>query len=1537
MSHENATTAQQGQSFDLLRKIDQACVNFELAARMGGSPRVEEFLFSIDEESRPSLLQRLLTQEMELRARSGEAPTLEEYRQRFPEQSRLVKYVYLDYFVPAQIGQFAIQKLLGRGSYGVVYQAWDAKLTRPVAIKVFRRNPLALPTQGSSMLVEARAAAQLRHPSVVAIHSIAADVDGDEFLVLEYVDGRPLQDLMRSERVTPQQAAALLIAVLQGLQHAHQHGLIHRDLKPSNILLDRDRRPRVTDFGLALQLAIARRTPEIAGTLLYMAPEQAAGETHLLDERTDLWAIGVILYQLLTGRLPFTGSTRQQLLEAIRYAEPKRLLEWDPTLSPALADVIDRCLAKRMSDRYPSAAEMIDDLQSFLTADRPALNDRPALQEVHETEAAVVPKGLRSFDASDRDFFLRLVPGPRDRHGVPKAVRFWARQLSEVVADQTFRVGLLYGPSGCGKSSLVRAGILPQLPPQAHVVVVEAKREETEVALARAIRRAFPKLPSDQTLAETLFELREQNWLKPGEKLLVVFDQFEQWLHGWSQDSAAPLVEALRQCDGGRVQALILVRDDFWMPATRFFQQLDVPLVEGVNTSAVDLFDPVHAGKVLEAFGVSYGRLDADPNLRTAEQRRFVEQAVHELAQDGWIMPVRLCIFAEMVKSRVWSPATLRDVGGAHGVGAAFLEEVFDGRTASPMHRLHRKAARQVLERLLPPAGTDIRGHLVAESELQQISGYADRPRDFVVLLNSLDHELRLITPSDTEWVEESTAASPSTQATSARHYQLTHDFLVGAIRSWLNQTRRRTLRGRADLRLAECAEAFAARPEARQLPSFWEWVTLLLFARKRQRKPSEDLLMRKAARRHAWRSGVVVAALLLLALVAYDRLSAVHAAGLVESLETTDSHDLPDVVGRVAEYRRWTRRLLEQQAEDEQISADQRVRIQLGLLAVGAPNIDELDERLLDADAPLAIAIGALLERYGQLAQLEPSLWKVALDAQSPPDRRLRACVALARLDPKTHEAEWHSVANDLRTQLLRDLAANPQNFNAWVEALAPVSGALIPPLQASFADDKLSDEDRFLAASVLARYFADDPEQLVEHAFDSTPRQFEVFAQALSKFAPEAKRRAEQQVAIKVPVDIEEKKKDIQTRRQANAHILLDHFGDTEQLWPALDFAPDPRLQSFLIHHLHRRPLASEDWARQLGKEKDDDIRQAIVLVLGGSPGEPGASKLTTNVINTLLRLYRDEPDSGIHGALHWTLRRLECDAEIEQAVNDLAKLGMRPGFGWYVTPSKFTMVIVDTPGKSKFGSPDTEPGRDARDEMLWNGNVDWSFAISMFEVTQQQFLELNPGYKEYPNDAAPSPDCPANAVPWLDALKYCRELSERDELPEGEWVIPPNDGLTGEFPDFRTRSGYRLPFEAEWEVACRAGTTTPRYYGFAPDLLSSYACYIANSGGATWPVGRGLPNRWGLFDMLGNVSEWCLDEYRATRLFGPVVIPPQIVISPTQPPGPTVAPVRGNEFVSQARMVRSANRAEVKAGTAAFARGFRIAHTVRRGSAP
>ena len=174
---------------------------------------------------------------------------------------------------------------------------------------------------------------------------------------------------------------------------------------------------------------------------------------------------------------------------------------------------------------------------------------------------------------------MELLPGPRDREGLPDSIRFWKTRIEETDPDKTFSVGLIYGPSGCGKSSLVKAGLLPRLSEDVISVYVEATADETESRLLKGLQKTLPWTWLDNlNLKDTLAALRRGQGIPAGKKVLIVLDQFEQWLHAKKEEENTELVQALRQCDGEHVQCIVMVRDDFWMAATRFMRELEIRL-----------------------------------------------------------------------------------------------------------------------------------------------------------------------------------------------------------------------------------------------------------------------------------------------------------------------------------------------------------------------------------------------------------------------------------------------------------------------------------------------------------------------------------------------------------------------------------------------------------------------------------------------------------------------------------------------------------------------------------------------------------------------------------------------------------------------------------------------------------------------------------------------------------------------------------------------------------------------------------------------
>jgi hypothetical protein len=539
-----------------------------------------------------------------------------------------------------------------------------------------------------------------------------------------------------------------------------------------------------------------------------------------------------------------------------------------------------KALAKRAAERYTTAEDVADDLRHFLdNAAGPAVSSnkilpgllspgsaeeatpQPATTSTWDAEQQsikIVPKGLRSFDEHDADFFLGLVPGPRDRDRLPESIRFWKKRIDSTDSGKTFRVGLIYGPSGCGKSSLVKAGLLPQLAKHVLPVYVEATPEETESRLLKGLRKVCSDLPPHADLVDSLAAIRLGRCLLPGQKVLLVVDQFEQWLHATRRAAHTELVAALRQCDGEHAQAVVMVRDDFWMAATSFFDELETELILRQNPVAVDLFDPRHARRVLRALGTAYGNLPERTGDISRDQDAFLDQAISGLTQDGKIISVRLALFAEMVKAKPWTAATFREVGGTQGIGSAFLEETFSASTAPPEHRLHQKAVQSILKALLPKTGTDIKGQMRSRQELLEASGYANRPRDFDELIHILDPELRLITPTDTE----GSASENQAKLPSGRYYQLAHDYLVHSLRDWLTREQRETRRGRAELRLAERSGLWNSKPANRHLPTLWEWLGIRTLTDRRRWTQDERAMMQRASRFHL--SRLTIAAVLV-------------------------------------------------------------------------------------------------------------------------------------------------------------------------------------------------------------------------------------------------------------------------------------------------------------------------------------------------------------------------------------------------------------------------------------------------------------------------------------------------------------------------------------------------------------------------------------------------------------------------------------------------------------------------------------------------
>jgi hypothetical protein len=623
--------------------------------------------------------------------------------------------------------------------------------------------------------------------------------------------------------------------------------------------------------------------------------------------------------------------------------------------------------------------------------------------------------------------------------------------------------------------------------------------------------------------------------------------------------------------------------------------------------------------------------------------------------------------------------------------------------------------------------------------------------------------------------------------------------------------------------------------------------------------------MMRRTDRYYLTR-GVLVALLLgILAWGVWDHNERVQAESRRDRLVSADMSEVPAILAEIGAHRRHVEPLLRAGLADD-IDPKKKLRLSLALTPGDRGQVKFLYEELLHATPQEFAVIRDVLAPYQE--ELRNDLWK---ELAAPPgsERRFRAAFALieyARDDPR-----WPQCASLVVDGLV---AESPLALIHWKNALAPVKDRVLASLAYSLEDAKWNAVERRAIIEFYRLIAAGDAKSL-------EPLRARITMQHSGTTAERA-------------------------RRKATVLAALAALGEADRVWPFLVHTPDPTLRSYLIERLGSSGVDPHLLKDRLDVERDTSARHALILTLGAFP-----SDRLTGMRSRLVELYWTDSDNGVHAAADWVLRKWKHAPRPQDHVGKAAAPGHEEQRSWYVNSQGQTLSVIRGPLRLRLGNE-----VDANLAMH-------RYAVGATEVTVEQFRAFRPDHV-MDREIHPTPDSPVTMVSWHDAAAYCNWLSDQECILKDQWCyLKRADGAFDLVPDYQRCSGYRLLTEDEWEFACRAGAATACSFG-EPDeeLAGNYAWWFGSvrSKGSRQclPVALLRPNDWGLFDMHGNVAEWCQE-------------------SPKQPLGKAVSEMttagRGSSYQGDLRNLRADERFAVPRRMAFRHVGFRIARTLPR----
>ena len=711
---------------------------------------------------------------------------------------------------------------------------------------------------------------------------------------------------------------------------------------------------------------------------------------------------------------------------------------------------------------------------------------------------------------------------------------------------------------------------------------------------------------------------------------------------------------------------------------------------------------------------------------------------------------------------------------------------------------------------------------------------------------------------------------------------------------------------------------------------------------------------VRKWVRRHPTTS-LLVGCIVLLAMTAIAALTSrwhamvtaqrEHAHTQVDSVLQAEPQVVASVISTLDRFREWADPELHDLLTQEETSHKCKYRVNLALLPVEPARAEYVFQQLLDTKEDTKLATAEII--YGAEAlqghrdEISRFLWDILEDASEPEELRFRAALILAKLQGASPGNEFETrltpLAEFVTDELLEFCVATPGDFSLLVDAMRPAGSLLIPVLEQRVVDDELSESLRLAGTSFLGEYIGSQWDRLASVALQVRDEQFMRLLPHLKNNQHELRERL-LPLARGTQGPLETDADDYDPNRQARALVTLVHLGnDMDEIWPLLQASDDMRLRTALIQAFAELRLPQQILVERILEELEGSpasagVLRALLLSLGEYPSV--ASSTRQVLLPALAEAFRNHPDSGTHSAIDWLLKRWGQEDALREATADLSRIPYDERRRWYVNGEGITLAVIDNPPTFRMGSPKTEQGRAPEERLHWR-KIDRKFAISTTEITANQLLRYvnsDPDC-DFVHRVAHGPDLDGPAIPvsWILAAKYCRWLSDVEQISEDQMCFPKISEITPDMvlpPDYLERTGYRLPTEGEWEYACRAGTVTTRFFGNSDLLVGKYGWHVGNSDDRTWPVGLLRPNGLGLFDVYGNVWEWCADYFGKlpmNTIEAPFLDVPKTSVSKGYI-------LRGGSITNRASALRSALREfEVAHYDRNHNVGFRVARTM------